>query len=136
MSDEVLFTQKLVSKDNDNKVTIEWMVENNTRGLIENALALSQCYTHDFGNFEDGEVKSIIFDVELPSDESLKMDLAKCSIRLDNLYKTADEIKSEAIKEFAERLKHFIIPQKADGYTREIVLKRDIDNLVKEMTEE
>ena len=43
--------------------------------------------------------------------------------------------KSEAIKEFAERLKHFIIPQKADGYTREIVLKRDIDNLVKEMTE-
>lgn len=67
--------------------------------------------------------------------ESLKMDLAKCSIRLDNLYKTADEIKSEAIKEFAERLKHFIIPQKADGYTREIVLKRDIDNLVKEMTE-
>ena len=69
MSDEVLFTQKLVSKDNDNKVTIEWMVENNTGGLIENALALSQCYTHDFGNFEDGEVKSIIFDVELPSDE-------------------------------------------------------------------
>ena len=43
--------------------------------------------------------------------------------------------KYEAIKEFAERLKHFIIPQKADGYTREIVLKRDIDNLVKEMTE-
>ena len=42
MSDEVLFTQKLVSKDNDNKVTIEWMVENNNRGLIENALALSQ----------------------------------------------------------------------------------------------
>ena len=39
----------------------------------------------------------------------------------------------QAIKEFAERLKHFIIPQKADGYTREIVLKRDIDNLVKEM---
>ena len=69
MSDEVLFTQKLVSKDNDNKVTIEWMVENNTGGLIENALALSQCYIHDFGNFEDGEVKSIIFDEELPSDE-------------------------------------------------------------------
>ena len=45
------------------------------------------------------------------------------------------QAKSEAIKEFAERLKHFIIPQKADGYTREIVLKRDIDNLVKEITE-
>lgn len=29
MSDEVLFTQKLVSKDNDNKVNIEWIVVNN-----------------------------------------------------------------------------------------------------------
>ena len=37
--------------------------------------------------------------------ESLKVGLAKCSIRLDNLYKTADEIKSEAIKEFVEKLK-------------------------------
>ena len=53
-----------------------------------------------------------------------------------NSYKIHYETtKSEAIKEFAERLKIFIIPQKADGYTREIVLKRDIDNLVKEMTE-
>ena len=49
--------------------------------------------------------------------------------------KLENQIKSEAIKEFAEELKHFIIPQKADGYTREIVLKRNIDNLVKEMTE-
>ena len=39
----------------------------------------------------------------------------------------------ETIKEFAEKLKVFVIPQKADGYTREIVLKKDIDNLVKEM---
>ena len=37
--------------------------------------------------------------------ESLKVGLAKCSIRLDNLYKTADEIESAAIKKFAERLK-------------------------------
>ena len=70
MSDEVLFTQKLVSKDNDNKVTIEWMVENNTRGLIENALALSQCNTHDYENIEDGQVKTNINDVEQPTDES------------------------------------------------------------------
>lgn len=85
MSDEVLFTQKLVSKDNDNKVTIEWMVENNIGGLIENALALSQYYTHDFGNFEDGEVKSIIFDVELPSDESLKMDFGDDAVIPDKI---------------------------------------------------
>ena len=74
MSSEVLFTQKLVSKDEDNKVNIEWMVENNSGKLIENVLAISQCNTHDFGDLEDGEVKSIIFDVELPSEESLKID--------------------------------------------------------------
>ena len=62
--------------------------------------------------------------------ESLKVDLAKCSIRLDNLYKTADEIKSEAIKEFAEKLKNcFAI----SGDYLDII--NIIDNLVKEMTE-
>lgn len=74
MSSEVLFTQKLVSKDDDNKVNIQWSVENNSGKLVENVLAISQCNTHDFGDLEDGEVKSIIFDVELPSIESLKMD--------------------------------------------------------------
>ena len=67
--------------------------------------------------------------------EMLKVDLAKCSISLDNLHKAADEIRTEAIKDFAWRLKYLVIPQKAYGYTREIVLKRDIDNIVKEMTE-
>lgn len=85
MSDEVLFTQKLVSKDNDNKVNIEWIVENNTGELIEDVLALSQCYTHDFGNFEDGEVKSISFDVELPSTESLKMDFGDDAVIPDKI---------------------------------------------------
>ena len=62
--------------------------------------------------------------------ESLKVDLAKCSIRLDNLYKTADEIKSEAIKEFAERLKNcFAI----SGDYLDII--NIIDNILKEMTE-
>ena len=62
--------------------------------------------------------------------ESLKVDLAKCSIRLDNLYKTADEIKSEAIKEFAKELKNcFAI----SGDYLDII--NIIDNLVKEMTE-
>lgn len=44
--------------------------------------------------------------------------------------------KSKTIKEFEERLKILFIPQKADGYTREIVLKRDIDNLIENMREE
>ena len=71
--------------------------------------------------------------------ESLKVDLAKCSIRLDNLYKTADEIKSEAIKEFVERLKTLILSQltcstmgKKEAY---YLCLNEIDNLVKEMTE-
>ena len=71
-----------------------------------------------------------------------KEEIDRLNIELQSMRSAANSYKmhyetaaSEAIKEFAERLKHFIIPQKADGYTREIVLKRDIDNLVKEMTE-
>ena len=64
--------------------------------------------------------------------DSLKVDLAKCSIRLDNLYKTADEIKSEAIKEFAERLKENYCFTDRWG---KIIPKSTVDNLVKEMME-
>lgn len=72
--------------------------------------------------------------------ESLKVDLAKCSIRLDNLYKTADEIKSEAIKEFAERLKDEMRLEDDCRYDCMNCLYECkgyvplIDNLVKEMT--
>ena len=67
--------------------------------------------------------------------ERLNIELQAMRNAANSYKKNYETAKSEAIKEFAERLKHFIIPQKADGYTREIVLKRDIDNLVKEMTE-
>ena len=65
--------------------------------------------------------------------ERLTVDLLKCSIRLDNLYKTADEIKSEAIKEFAERLKEKL--QWDVEFDNKLVFESDIDNLIKEMTE-
>lgn len=65
--------------------------------------------------------------------ESLKIDLAKCNIRLDNLYETAERIKSEAIKEFAERLKEKL--QWDVEFNNKLVFESDIDNLVKEMTE-
>ena len=67
--------------------------------------------------------------------ESLKMDLVKCSIRLDNLYKTADEIKSEAIKEFWERLKERKKQYEGTlaGWTFTMT---ELDNLVKEMVGE
>lgn len=70
--------------------------------------------------------------------ESLKVDLAKCSIRLDNLYKTADEIKSEAIKEFAERLRTNIktncnpYGKPTLDYNTSITIMRYVDNLLKE----
>ena len=69
--------------------------------------------------------------------ERLKMDLAKCSIRIDNLYETADEIKSEAIKEFAKRLKENCYTYSdICGYQSTVVDVNQIDNLVKEMTED
>lgn len=64
--------------------------------------------------------------------ESLKVDLVKCSIRIDNLYKTADEIKSEAIKDFIDELKNRVVNKYE--YT-DIRVFNEIDNLVKEMTE-
>lgn len=73
--------------------------------------------------------------------ESLKVDLAKCSIRLDNLYKTADEIKSEAIKEFAGTVRRYIksycnpYGKPTLDYDTSVKIMHFIDNLVKEMTE-
>lgn len=65
--------------------------------------------------------------------DSLKVDLAKCSIRLDNLYKTADEIKSEAIKEFMNRLKKCRCIH--DGTKADMIFWYHIEYIVKEMTE-
>ena len=46
------------------------------------------------------------------------------------------KVRNETIKELKKRAKILVIPQKtAEGYTREIILKSDFDNLVKEMTE-
>ena len=83
------------------------------------------CTDDIFGNALD------LINRQKAENDSLKVDLAKCSIRLDNLYKTADEIKSEAIKEFAERLKKrfYLIAGRC------VVDVYHIDNLVKEMTE-
>ena len=85
--------------------------------------ALELCATLDSGNCKkcpcreickenDGTLTKSILDLinrQKAENERLKMDLAKCSIRLDNLYKTADEIKSEAIKEFAEEIEYFVL---------------------------
>lgn len=46
------------------------------------------------------------------------------------------DIQSDAIKEFAERLKEFAVVEYLSLDGKEFVYVEDIDNLVKEMTEE
>ena len=74
MTKEVSIIQRLALKSDDKKVDIEWIVENNLNKTIENVDVVSQVNSHNFGNLEAGEVKSIIFDLEIPDEESLKMD--------------------------------------------------------------
>lgn len=92
----------------------------------------------DVIQYADKEIKRLNAE-----NERLKEEKSKLENKIDEMYplvmqlpNAMQQAKSEAYKEFAEELKHFIIPQKADGYTREIVLKRDIDNLLKEMAGE
>ena len=69
--------------------------------------------------------------------DRLKVDLAKCSIRIDNLYKTADEIKSAAINAFAARLTTSAKElQIGDNISWLILGVGRVDQLVKEMTEQ
>ena len=86
------------------------------------------CTDDIFGNALD------LINRQKAENESLKVDLAKCSIKLDNLYKTADEIKSKAIKEFVKRLKSEYEDEKQGRYINWL-MNNIIDNLVKEMTE-
>ena len=65
------------------------------------------------------------------SNERLEKELMRCNLEKEMLHQTVEEIKSEAIKEFAEKLKNcFTI----SGDYLDII--NIIDNLVKEMTEE
>ena len=65
--------------------------------------------------------------------ERLKKELTEYKLRLKMSECTVDETKSEAIKEFAERLKEKL--QWDVEFENMIVFENDIDNLVKEMTE-
>ena len=73
--------------------------------------------------------------------ERLEKELMKCKLEKEMMYQTVKEIKSEATKEFAERLKEgelymrINFPNTKNGIEDYIVLSDDIDNLVKEMTE-
>ena len=71
------------------------------------------------------EILNTDFIIPLESDDTSSLVIVKI-----------DSIKAEAYKEFVEKVKIFVVPQKANGYTREILLKRDIDNLLKELVGE
>lgn len=77
-------------------------------------------FLHDFINRQKAEIERLESDVEIWKD------IAHRETRYVEI------ILTEAIKEFAERLK-----EKAytNNYCQEVVLSEDIDNLVKEMTE-
>lgn len=76
--------------------------------------------------------------------ERLGKELIKQQLKNNMLYETAKEAKSEAIQEFAERLKEgeaYIIGRsptvnKDFEFKRYVVFSDDIDHLAKEMTEE
>lgn len=59
--------------------------------------------------------------------------LQKANESFADLGKLYSEIKAEAIKEFAERLKEEAIPAEIGKYTYDIATTKLIDNLVKEM---
>ena len=62
--------------------------------------------------------------------ERLEKELMKCKLEKEMLYQNVEEIKSEAIKKFAEELKNYF--SISECYLDIINI---IDNLVKEMTE-
>lgn len=104
--------------------------------LIKDALDLINRQKAEIERLQDKLIISDGEEIKLCDDMYvLKDELQRAKVEISKHFDYMDEAANEAIEDFAERLKHFIIPQKADGYTREIVLKRDIDNLVKEMTE-
>lgn len=69
--------------------------------LLMDSEEILKCYNRAIQNID-------LIDRQKEENEGLKIDLAKCSIRIDNLYETADEIKSEAYKECLARVKNYI----------------------------
>ena len=129
------------------------MTDNEVIKMLESAVRRYKDATHHVSCIVNINILKDALDLinrQKAENDSLKVDLAKCSIRLDNLYKTADEIKSEVIKEFAEELEYFILNEdievvkpKCKDYESYInganqfryQIKNGINKLVKEKTE-
>lgn len=107
----------------------------------ETCMALKYCdYMHpgalarsslDIINSQNAKIEELKAEIE-----RMEKELTEYKLRLKMSECTVDEIKSEAIKEFAERLKRYSFVDNLSLDGKETVYIDDIDNLVKEITEE
>lgn len=107
----------------------------------ETCMALKYCdYMHpgalarsslDIINSQKAKIEELKTEIE-----RIEKELTEYKLRLKMSECTVDEIKSDAIKEFAERLKRYSFVDNLSLDGKETVYIDDIDNLVKEMTEE
>ena len=111
--------------------------------------ALECCPLDDIGGCRKIDALDLI-NRQKAENERLEKELMKCKLEKEMLYQTVEEIKSEAIKEFAEELEYFVLNEdievvepKCKDYESYInganqfrhQIKNGINNLVKEMTE-
>ena len=60
----ITFTQKILSLKND-EINVCWIVENNSKNIINDAVAYSRLFCHNFGTLGLGSIKSISFTVPI-----------------------------------------------------------------------
>ena len=87
MSEEkiFLFQREAESNDNKNEINIIWEVENDSDSLIENVVATSQSFTHDFGSIDAFNSKSVSFSIKIPSIDDLRKDFGEDASLPDTL---------------------------------------------------
>ena len=112
-----------------------------------------KCPCREICKENDGTLTKLTLDLinrQKAENERLEKELMKCKLEKEMLYQTVEEIKSEAIKEFAEELEYFVLNEdievvepKCKDYESYInganqfrhQIKNGINNLVKERTE-
>ncbi len=60
----ITFTQNILSLEN-NEIKVCWIVENNSENVVNDAVAYSKLFSHNFGSLGLGAIKSISFTVPI-----------------------------------------------------------------------
>lgn len=60
----IKFTQNILSLEN-NEINVCWIVENRSQNVINDAVAYSRLFSHNFGSLGLGTIKSISFTVPI-----------------------------------------------------------------------